>query len=123
MKGLEKLPMRLVVSQLIEHANWASRSWVEATMHAIGEAIRESSSADSDATRRLERAETVPNPDEKEDALYAALQSCRDGDELRSLALKFLKLREQYRPIWSSELAVPELKLRAHGGLIAAHRR
>jgi hypothetical protein len=119
----DKRPMRLVLSQLIEHANWTSRSWVEATLHALGEAIREANAADREVARRLAVAEMAPNVDDKAEAVFAALQACRPEDGLRDLGLRFLKLRAQYRPIWSSELAVAEAKFASRGGLVAVHRR
>jgi hypothetical protein len=123
MKTIENHPMRLVLGQLLEHARWASRPWVDATLHAMIEAFREADCAERKATRRLEFGEPGTDADARERALVAAIEACVVDDELRTLGLNFLKLREQYRPIWSEDRGVPGMQSRGSGRLVAVHRR
>lgn len=124
MKGFDPPAMHTVLSRLIEHSNWASRSWVDATLRAMEEAVREANARNGGLADRIERKEPGSDAAERERVLISALEACSADDELRTLGLRFLKLREQFRPIWSAELPPASVMARRPPGrLIAAHRR
>ena len=121
MKTFEKRPMLMVLGQLLENPNWTSRSWVDATMQAMDEAVREAHALDG--RRAVEATEPGRSEDEREQSLFASLASCPPDDELRTLGMQFLKLREQYRPTWSADDSGPRVHFGGAGKLKAVHRR